>query len=88
MFRIPFTALILVLALAFPALSFAQTTPGDDVYDPADKRSQVEVSASGGGGGGDGGGLPFTGLEVGLVALAGAAVLGTGLVIRRASGAE
>ena len=36
----------------------------------------------------DGGSLPFTGLEAGLVALAGAALLGTGLLVRRASRSE
>jgi hypothetical protein len=72
--------------LAFPALAGAQVTPGDDIYDPADKKSTIAVSASGSGGGGGGDdGLPFTGLDVGLVLLAGAAVLGTGLAIRRAA---
>ena len=43
------------------------------------------------GGGGDaaaadtGGSLPFTGLELGLVAIAGAGLLGVGYAVRRAS---
>ena len=86
--RTPFVALVLVIVFAIPALAGAQT-PSDDIYDPADKTAaKVAVSASSGGGDDDGDNLPFTGLEVGLVVLAGAAVLGTGLAIRRATRAD
>jgi hypothetical protein len=41
------------------------------------------VQTSAGGGGNTGGGLPFTGVELGLIALAGAGLLGTGIAVRR-----
>jgi hypothetical protein len=41
------------------------------------------TSAGGAGGGGGGGSLPFTGFQLGLAALVGAGLLGTGVVLRR-----
>ncbi|HEU0023837.1 MAG TPA: hypothetical protein VFQ12_04370 [Thermoleophilaceae bacterium] len=75
---------LLVLAVAIMALAagpaFAQT---EDAYNGLAGAQQ--------GGGGDaaaadtGGSLPFTGLELGLVAIAGAGLLGVGYAVRRAS---
>jgi hypothetical protein len=75
---------LLALAVAIMALAagpaFAQTT---DAYNGLAGAQQ--------GGGGDeaaadtGGSLPFTGLELALVAIAGAGLLGVGFVVRRAS---
>ena len=74
----------LVCAVAILALAagpaFAQT---EDAYNGLAGAQQ--------GGGGDaaaadtGGSLPFTGLELALVAIAGAGLLGVGYVVRRAS---
>jgi hypothetical protein len=41
--------------------------------------------ATSGGTGGDGGSLPFTGLELGLIAAMGAGLVGVGFAVRRAS---
>jgi hypothetical protein len=75
---------LLVCAVAILALAagpaFAQT---EDAYNGLAGAQQ--------GGGGDaaaadtGGSLPFTGLELGLVAIAGAGLLGVGYAVRRAS---
>lgn len=67
---------ILCLALIVPSAAGAQTAT-DDVYDPIDQRTEQRAEAKGD--------LPLTGGEVGLVVLAGGAILGTGLAIRRAS---
>lgn len=72
--------IFLTLALLAPAAGWAQT-PTDDVYDPIDSRTEERADASGNGGGG----LPYTGGDIALVIAAGAAILGTGIVIRRSS---
>lgn len=86
--------IILSLALFAPAAAWGQATPTDDIYDPADTRTGEDSGGGPGGSGGDGdgdengagaGSLPLTGSDVVLVVLAGAAVLGTGIVIRRSS---
>ena len=66
--------LLISLALAVPATAAAQT-PTDDVYDPVDVRQSATSSDK----------LPYTGGDVALVVLAGAAIAGTGFAIRRAS---
>ena len=76
---------LLVCAVAILALAagpaFAQT---EDAYNGL-------AGAQQGGGGGEaaatdtGGSLPFTGLELALVAIAGAGLLGVGYAVRRAS---
>jgi hypothetical protein len=71
--------IVLSLALALPATVAAQT-PTDDNYDPVDIRTEARASDSG-----SGDKLPYTGGDIALVVLAGAAVLGTGFAIRRAS---
>jgi hypothetical protein len=68
--------IFMALALVVPGAAGAQT-PTDDVYDPIDERTETRANASGD--------LPLTGGDLGLVALAGAAILGTGIVIRRSS---
>jgi hypothetical protein len=72
---------LLVCAMAILALAagpaFAQT---EDAY------NGLAGAQQGGGGDADNGGsLPFTGLELGLVALAGAGLFGVGYAVRRAS---
>ena len=72
--------ILLSLALAVPGTAGAQT-PADDTYDPVDIRTEARADT---GSGGDGN-LPYTGGDIALVVLAGAAILGTGFAIRRAS---
>ncbi len=72
--------MLFVLALAVPA--FGQS-PTRDAY-------QGLAGAGQGGSGGetvsaDGGSLPFTGLELSLIALAGVGLLGAGIAVRRAT---
>jgi hypothetical protein len=85
---------LLILSLAVPATSFAQTA--EEGYSGV---AGVEETSGNGSGGGDpagqpasaqvagtdqaGGSLPFTGLDVGIVAGAGLLLLGTGLVLRK-----
>ena len=67
--------------------------PSHDQYDP--KSQQIAATGSGGGGGGSAttsssggstiGSLPFTGLDVGVLALAAVALLGAGFALRRLS---
>jgi hypothetical protein len=73
---------LIVLVLAAPARALA-STPTDDVYDPLDQREHTSQTASGAEN--TSSGLAFTGLDVGLVVLAGVAVLGTGIALRRAT---
>jgi hypothetical protein len=73
-----------VVALAFAAPAFAQS-PTEDTY------GGLAGSQQGGGGGAvdaadSGGSLPFTGLQIVLIAGAGVGLLGAGVAIRRASG--
>jgi hypothetical protein len=75
-------SLLVALILVLPGSALAQT-PTDDVYRKAD------ITTGGPGGpkttAGNSSEIPFTGLDVAIVALAGVAVLGTGIAIRRAS---
>lgn len=68
--------ILIAVAVAVPGVAGAQT-PTDDVYDPIDVRTESRADTKGD--------LPYTGGDIALVVLAGAAVLGTGLAIRRAS---
>jgi hypothetical protein len=82
------SALIAVLAFAAPASAGSQdcTGPTGDQYCP-----ETELLTGTGTGSADPedpadpGGLPFTGLDLGLSLLAGAGLLGAGLALRRAS---
>lgn len=70
---------VVVLALAAPA--FAQNAT-QDAY------NGLAGAQQGGGGGNaadEGGSLPFTGLQIALIAGAGAGLLGAGFAVRRAS---
>lgn len=80
---------LLVLALAAPSVATANT-PSNAQYEPQNHN----ISVSGGGGDGNGpsapsrstiGSLPFTGLDIGVLALAAAALLGAGFALRRLS---
>ena len=79
---------LLVLALAAPSAAMANT-PSNAQYEPQNHHISVV-------GGGEGGGpsapsrstigsLPFTGLDIGVLALAAAALLGAGFALRRLS---
>jgi hypothetical protein len=90
------SALVGVLALAAPAV--AQQSPTQDAYGgviaevvtpskpttpkPPQQQVQTQQQAP------STGSLPFTGLQVTLVLLAGAALLGGGLALRRATGSS
>src|SRR5436309_14945312 len=93
--RMTIIALALVVALAYAAPAIAASSPQQDAYGgviaevvtPSKPKPQqaaaqqapvaaAQPSSSA---------LPFTGLQVTLVLLAGAALLGTGLVLRRAT---
>ena len=93
--RMTIIALALVVALATAAPAVARNSPQQDAYGgviaevvtpskpkPQQKAAaqQAPVAAA------PSSALPFTGLQVTLVLLAGAALLGTGLVLRRATG--
>ena len=83
-----------IVALAVPSAALAGS-PTDSEYDTTNH----QIAAAGGGGGpyepsgpsGGGGndavisGLPFTGFDVGVLALASVALLGSGLTLRRLS---
>jgi hypothetical protein len=79
-----------IFALAVPGVAMAGS-PTDSQYDT----TTHQIAAAGGGGdpaGPSGGGndavisgLPFTGFDVGILALASVALLGSGLTLRRLS---
>ena len=80
---------ILVLALALAAPAFAQPSSQDGYTDQAgqvqaqvDEESSAPVAVTGSGGGG-GGSLPFTGLDVALIAGAGVLLVGAGIGMQR-----
>jgi hypothetical protein len=76
--------------LVFSGLAVAQT-PSDDAYSGLAAEQQAAAVAddndddSVGAVADDGGSLPFTGFEIGIALLAGTALIGTGVLIRRAS---
>jgi hypothetical protein len=89
LFVVAALVVIAVLAVA-PVAAFAQNVDATDAQYKTSKE-QVAGGASGGGDGGGGlsssvGGLPFTGVDLLIVAGAGAALLGTGVLLRRLSG--
>ncbi|MGH2966921.1 MAG: hypothetical protein ACRDMH_16285 [Solirubrobacterales bacterium] len=79
-------AALLVLALVAPSAAIA-ASPSTSQYETQNH----QISAGGGGGGPSApshntiGSLPFTGLDVGVLALAAAALLGAGFALRRLS---
>jgi hypothetical protein len=73
----------LVVALALmvaPSMAFAQESSTCQAYNP-----QLCTSTDGNDGGTSQGTLPFTGLDVALLAIGGGGLLGAGLVVRRIS---
>jgi hypothetical protein len=73
---------VVIAALAGPAAAFGQTPAGSQYSGNLGQTAH----GSGGGGvaaGGGGAQLPFTGLDLGGVAGAGAALMATGLLLRR-----
>ena len=86
------TSLLVVLAvalvMAFGGVAMAQDTPTTDAYpghvlgkevsNSADTTQEAEA-------GSNTGSLPFTGFEVGLVALAGIGLVGLGFAMRRSA---
>jgi hypothetical protein len=80
---------ILVLALVLAAPAFAQPASQDGYTDQAgqvqaqvNEESSAPVAVTGSGGGG-GGSLPFTGLDVALIAGAGLLLVGAGIGMQR-----
>jgi hypothetical protein len=86
-----------IVALAVPSASLAGS-PSDSEYDTTNQQIAAAGGSGGpsgsgpsGGGGGGGGneavisGLPFTGFDVGVLALASVALLGSGMTLRRLS---
>jgi hypothetical protein len=80
---------ILVMGLVMAAPAFAQTSSQDGYTDQAgqvqgqlDDESSAPVAVTGSGGGG-GGSLPFTGLDVALLAGAGVVLVGAGIGMQR-----
>jgi peptidoglycan/LPS O-acetylase OafA/YrhL len=73
-----------IVALAAPSAALAQvgSSPTKAQYEPTNRQ------VSSGGGGGTIGGLPFTGLDIGVLAIAAAALLGAGIALRRLSDPE
>ena len=94
--------MLLAAVMAIAALSLAVTPAVAQTTDPTDAQYSntddlIDSGVAGGGDSGVGepdggatgsaaGGLPFTGLDVALASVVGALLLGTGLVMRRASG--
>jgi hypothetical protein len=86
---------VVIVALAVPSVALAGS-PSDSEYDTTNQQIAAAggsggPSGSGPSGGGGGGneavisGLPFTGFDVGVLALASVALLGSGMTLRRLS---
>jgi hypothetical protein len=73
---------LFVLALAVPV--YAQS-PTQDAYEGIAGVEQGGGGSSPSASGGGDGSLPFTGLELAVVALAGAGLVGAGFAVRRAT---
>src|SRR5882724_8615697 len=89
--RMSIVALVLAGTLALSAPAFAQTSPTQAAYGgviaevvtPSKPAPKVPTQSAVAQPAPQQGALPFTGLQATLVLLAGAALLGTGLVLRR-----
>ena len=84
-------ALLAALVLALPASALAVTSSEDAYGGKAAEQQQAAEQQSSdkpdnSAKKADTGSLPFTGFQVGFALAAGAALLGTGLVVRRAAG--
>ncbi|MGH2714358.1 MAG: hypothetical protein ACRDM7_10830 [Thermoleophilaceae bacterium] len=89
-FSVTIVALVSCLVLAIAGSALAQS-PTEDAYDNVAAVEEITGDSGGGGGpaqtsGGGGGALPFTGVELGLIALVGVGLLGVGVAVRRAAG--
>lgn len=73
----------LVVALALATTASAQQASGQDGYLNSAGQVQAQVDQGGSGGGGSGGSLPFTGLDMVLLAGAGALLVAAGFGVRR-----
>jgi hypothetical protein len=87
--RLALITAVVAVALAFTAPAYGQTAVGD-AY--GGSGGGILGAVSGGGGGGsapskvvtaESGSLPFTGLDLGLLALGGVALVGVGVGLRR-----
>jgi hypothetical protein len=88
-------AVLVVITLTAPAAAMA-TSPTTDQY--GSRSQQIAATGSGGSSGGGAsatttghrtsGSLPFTGLDLGVLALAAVALLGAGIALRRYSHAK
>jgi hypothetical protein len=88
------TSLLAVLAiavvLAFGGTALAQDSPTQDAYggvlgNEVENSADTQATIREVGGDSGGGSLPFTGFEVGLVALAGIGLVGLGFAMRRST---
>ncbi len=73
---------VLLVGLAAPAV--AQDSSIDDGYGGAGTEAAGAGTEATGGGGGGGGRLPFSGLDLGLIAAGGALFVVAGIAMRRA----
>ena len=99
--RLALTLAILVLAVPSVAWAQSgSSSPSNAQYQPANQQiaatgggggpnssgpSAAAAGAGGSGGGGEIAGLPFTGLDLGVLALSAVALLGAGVTLRRLS---
>jgi hypothetical protein len=88
-FTAVFAAVLASVMLAFSGLAVAQT-PSDNAYSGLAAEQQAAAGGDDNGtvnttAAAEEGSLPFTGFEVGIALLAGTALLGTGLLVRRAA---
>ena len=83
--------LLMALALALPASALAQGGSTCQAYNPqlcavaGQTQAKPDGTSAGGTAGGTAGALPFTGLDVGLLAVGGCVLLGGGMIVRRLS---
>lgn len=76
------TLAVVAIALLMPGASFAQSSSTCQAYNPqlcSSVSSNATTTSS------SSGTLPFTGLDVALLAIGGGTLLGAGLVVRRVS---
>ena len=77
--RLKLMAVSLVAFALAPAAALAETSPTDDQYGP----TLQQFSQGSGGGTASGGSLPFTGMDVVILAAVAAGLLVAGLMLRR-----
>ncbi len=79
--------LAVVLALVLPAFAYAQGSSTCQAYNPqlCAVAGQTKAKPDGAAASASAGALPFTGLDLGLLAVGGCFLLGGGLIVRRLS---